>query len=302
MGVKAVILQVITHGQGPKGQYLLLSTFLFILPLMTKQFRTDFSSYRFIETDDQSQTLFSEYFNESCHSSTGAVEETLYNYIKGCEILTRAPKAESFTIFEVGFGPGVGALKTFDLLEEVGCDSEIHFISTEIDPGLVEWAKKEYAAVKYQNFPSFSDLELVSQPTAQYYWAQGQNGSTFTIILGDARQAVPASVEAGKLKSNLVNAIYQDPFSPKRNPSLWTVEWFDLLKKISADDCILATYSASSTIRKSMLEAGWRVRNVKGFTGKRSSTRASLQGDEDGELTDFLLRSKLHPLRDVDLE
>ena len=69
------------------------------------------------------------------------------------------------------------------------------------------------------------------------------------ILIGDARVSLPKFKNDHDIK---FDCIYQDAFSPKRNAILWTSEWFKLLKSISNQDCIMSTYSASSSIRKSM--------------------------------------------------
>src|SRR5690606_27427663 len=100
------------------------------------------------------------------------------------------------------------------------------------------------------------------------------------ILIGDARITLPHYIKKHSLK---VHAIYQDAFSPKRNPDLWTVEWFTLLKEISHQDVIMSTYSSSSAIRKSMAEAGFTLYPGEKFGPKRSSTRARLKGEMDPE-------------------
>src|SRR5690606_29124540 len=89
------------------------------------------------------------------------------------------------------------------------------------------------------------------------------------VLIGDARTTLPQ-------QSWRFHAIYQDPFSPKKNPSLWTQEWFELLRQCSDDDCIMATYSASVGVRKAMLEAGWHPESLPGFGPKRERTLARL--------------------------
>ena len=51
-----------------------------------KQFNGILGSYKVLRTSDGSETLWSEYFNENCHSLAGAKEETLYNSIEGTNL------------------------------------------------------------------------------------------------------------------------------------------------------------------------------------------------------------------------
>lgn len=61
---------------------------------------------------------------------------------------------------------------------------------------------------------------------------------------------------------------------------------------------ILSTYSASSSIRKSLTEAGWILKRGDKFGPKRSSTRAYLRGETDPEILLHLERSPVAALTD----
>lgn len=229
--------------------------------------------YYRIETEDGSTTLFSERFGEACHSTSGAREETLLHYIKGCEILEKA-KSPELTILEVGFGLGLGLLTTYEMTKDL--PAKIHFLTLEIDPQLVDWFKDEH-----RDHPMFRDPKF-----------------SVEILVGDARKTLPEYVEKN---SPRWNAIYQDAFSPKRNPALWTREWFELLKSGSASDVVMSTYSASSSIRKSMIEAGWKLSPGEKFGPKRTSTRAKLEGVTHPDILLGLSRSPVKALTDESL-
>jgi tRNA U34 5-methylaminomethyl-2-thiouridine-forming methyltransferase MnmC len=227
--------------------------------------------YKLLTSEDGSPTLYSERFGEACHSTHGARAETLLHYIEGCRIRERAQAAREFRILEVGFGTGLGLLCTREALE--GLPVRVHFVSLEIDPALVEWF--------FSNHPQLKDDPKF----------------TTEVLVGDARRVLPEWLSQPPLR---FDAIYQDAFSPKRNPDLWTREWFELLRTHAAPDCIMSTYSSSSSIRKSMLEAGWKLYAGEKFGPKRSSTRARISGDTDPEILLQLSRSPARALRDAD--
>lgn len=238
-----------------------------------RNMRLPSADYRFVETEDGSQTLFSERFGEACHSTTGAKSETILHYIQGCGIPEKA-HLDSLSILEVGFGLGVGLLTTWEMTKNL--PAKIHFLSLEIDPALVTWFHEEY-----KDHPLFKDPKF-----------------SFEVLVGDARKTLP---EYAKEKRPSWNAIYQDAFSPKRNPVLWTKEWFTLLRENSAPDVILSTYSASSSIRKSLVESGWKLSSGEKFGPKRTSTRARLSGETEPAILDSLSRSPVKALSDKDL-
>ena len=241
--------------------------------------------YKVVTTEDGSSTLFSERFQESCHSSSGARAETRLHYIEGCEIEKKIQKKKPLSILEVGFGLGIGFLTTLETLHD-----HFSFVSLEIDRDLVEWFRNENREHKFlKHLTWISPVKLEAKtPTV-----------TLTILVGDARETLDFYCQYA---SPRWDAIYQDAFSPKKNPTLWTKEWFELLKKYSAPDAIMSTYSSSASIRKAMLEAGWNLQKGEGFGKKRSSTRATLGGASNQGILDQLALSPVPALRDDNIK
>lgn len=231
-----------------------------------------------VETQDGSYTLFSEAFGEACHSIGGAKSETILHYINGCKIPEKA-KEKNITILEVGFGLGIGFLTT---LEEI--KTPFTFISVELDKNLLNWFKDHHPELELS-----WDGNLLKGKTKSF---------DLIIIQGDARIELPRFLKNHPVKWD---AIYQDAFSPKRNPILWTKEWFEFLKTHSEPDVILSTYSASNSIRKSLHDAGWGVHRGDMFGPKRTSTRAYLNQPTDPVILDLLLRSPVSAITDKGL-
>lgn len=261
-----------------------------------KKFKGDLGDYELVSTQDGSYTLHSEYFNESCHSLSGAVEETLFNYINGCELPDKLNQNE-LSIFETGFGLGIGYKTTTEFLETSSFEGKLTFVSTELDSELVNFAKTNTELSQSSNYPKFKELAFNNSPVPHF--KASKNGHILIILIGDARKTTPVALDRGLLPK--FHAIYQDAFSPKRNPFLWTVEWFETLKSISDKTVVLSTYSSSNSIRKSMIESEWLVQNRKGFGTKRTCTRAKLTGKTDEEVKLSLGRSPAASLRDKDI-
>ncbi len=228
-------------------------------------------SYELKITEDGSNTLHSPLFGEDCHSSYGAKTETLTYYIQGCKIKEALQELKSINILEVGFGTGLGLRTTYE--ETKSIKGKVKFISLELDRDLLKY-------IFSQNL--FSDFSIIEKSDKIHLIKDNFNAE---ILIGDARQKIP------EYAHEKFHAIYQDAFSPKRNPMLWTVQWFRDLKEKAEENCILSTYSASSSIRKSLMEAGWMVRNGLKFSGKRSSTIATLTGNHDQDIVEHLNKS-----------
>lgn len=230
-------------------------------------------------------TLFSEKFQESCHSTSGAKAETILHYIQGCQVEKKIDFHSPLNILEVGFGLGVGFLTTYEVLPK---NKKYNFISMELDRDLLEWFKKKFHDHDFLKNLSWNKNVLSCE----------NEFITLKIICGDARVAFPEWMKTQDIK---FHAIYQDAFSPKRNPMLWTKEWFQLLKLHADPDVLLSTYSASSSIRKSLVETGWKLKPGEKFGPKRTSTRACLYGESDPAILDQLSRSPVSALSDLQI-
>jgi tRNA U34 5-methylaminomethyl-2-thiouridine-forming methyltransferase MnmC len=246
--------------------------------------KSKLDNYQEVITDDGSVTLFSKIYGEACHSTSGAVLETKLHYIQGCQIQQKALE-KNITILEVGFGVGIGFLETVKALKSF----PFTFISTEIDENLILYMVEQNKILQ--------GIERKTTPFLHYYLAN--ENFTLMILVGNARETL---VSFAKHFSLLFDCIYQDAFSPKRNAILWTQEWFELLYSLSGADCIMSTYSSSSSIRKSMLAAGWKLTKGDKFGPKRSSTRAVLKGESDPDILEHLARSPAITLTDANYE
>lgn len=242
--------------------------------------------HQLVETADGSFTLFSEKFQETCHSTSGAKAETLLHYFEGCRIEEKMSRHSPLVILEVGFGLGVGFLLTYEKLPK---DSLWKFVSLELDRDLLEWFKN-----KYQNHEFLKNLVWEGN-----LLKARDEFIELIIIQGDARKSLPEFVKHQPISWH---AIYQDAFSPKKNPSLWTKEWFSFLKENSHPEVILSTYSASTSIRKSLHETGWGVQKGEKFGPKRTSTRARLNTPTDPEILLQMERSPVSALCDLQIE
>ncbi len=247
------------------------------------EFTGKLGNYKIIETEDLTKTVWSEYFNESCHNLSGAYEETLHNYIHGCKVQERLNHNINFNVLDVGFGVGIGLKALMDqLASNTKSTSIVNYYSIEIDEDFLLWSlKNTFNGHKYQ--------VLIEKSLTYYQITSAQKSINAFIFIGDGRKSLPKAFHSNLL--NMVDVIFQDPFSPKKNPDLWSVEWFQFLKSISNQNVSLATYSSSISIRKSLVAAGWIIENAKGFANKKTMTKASLLGEIAPELAQQLLRS-----------
>ncbi|MCB9092220.1 MAG: tRNA (5-methylaminomethyl-2-thiouridine)(34)-methyltransferase MnmD [Halobacteriovoraceae bacterium] len=222
--------------------------------------------YQLVQTEDGSFTFYSENYDETCHSSSGADSETQRYFIEGCEIKNKLETFHALNILEIGFGVGRGFLQTLDALKKFTSLFPIHFVSTEIDERLVKWFIGEYS-------DQWNFLQSFKQVNGNYHFQYQK--LKLTILIGDATQSLKKFQNSESLFK--AHAIFQDAFSPKKNPELWSKTWFSLLKDLSGQDVTLTTYSASHSVLESLERAGWHWEKIKGFARKRAATRAFLK-------------------------
>lgn len=258
------------------------------------EFKGNLGNYKILETEDHTQTIYSEFFDEACHNLSGAYEETIHNYILGCRIpdlLNQSDKSRYVSVLDVGFGVGVGLKCLMTEVQKANC--QVHYHSIELDESLLLWSLKntlpELSLTRTETLVTGSSAPLVSY---QGSWHQ----LFITIFVGDGRITLPQAQTLSLIHP--IDAIFQDAFSPKKNPALWSVEWFSFLKQISSERVLLSTYSSSVSIRKSLIAAGWAIENARGFAMKRSMTKANLQSVTSADLLLHLSQSPSLEIKD----
>ncbi len=252
------------------------------------EFKGKLGNYKIVKTEDNTETIYSEYFDEACHNLSGAYEETLHNYIEGCQIPKLFSQNLDFTVLDVGFGVGVGLKALIDQLKlSPNFKSKLSYYSIELDESLLLWSLKNTLP-----YLSLSKTEI----EGLIFYEGSYESVAIKIFLGDGRITLPLAHRLNLILP--LDAIFQDAFSPKKNPTLWSVEWFSFLRSISRESILLSTYSSSISIRKSLIAAGWTIENGRGFALKRTMTKASLTGVTSPELLDQMKRSPSLEIRD----
>ena len=221
-------------------------------------------------TQDCSQTLFSTQFNESYHSTKdGALHESLVKHVK--QALAFAPKKEKLTILDICFGLGYNTFATIYFMKQEGLRQKVHILSPEFDEALVR-------SLKHFEYPSeFDMLQPMIQAISDTFYYEDEQFK-IEVLIGDARESIPQIKEK-------VNIVYQDAFSPKQNPLLWTKEYFAQVRAICDQDVVLTTYSVATAIRMGLWENGFHIFEQQA-QGVRDFTIASL---------------KVLPLKEIDM-
>ena len=94
-----------------------------------------------------------------------------------------------------------------------------------------------------------------------------KNNIEINIIIGDAKETINNIHET-------FDAVFFDPFSPKKCPELWTLEIFQKINQLMKPGAILATYSCATHVRNKLKDVGFDVQDGPIFGRKSPATIA----------------------------
>lgn len=218
------------------------------------------SSGRVVVTGDGSWTLTHAEHGETYHSSHGALAEAKELYIGASGITQRFAESDKpIQVLDVGLGLGYNAIATIEAWLAAPQPGALKILSLEIDPVLVDALRSGSGA--WQG--NWSELRLNlsrSLGGTPITHPQAQSLCTWDVLLGDARSMS---------LSGAFNYVWQDPFSPQKNPTMWSSAWFSQVKYAAAPDCQLLTYSVARSVRDALSEAGWVVEKIPTGTGRK---------------------------------
>jgi len=244
-----------------------------------------------VPTDDGSVTLYSKEFNESYHSpKDGALNESLQKHVLPA-FMHQGKTA--LTILDICYGLGYNTLATLYHVKKHNLPVTLHIISPEFDEALVR-------SLKDFDYPSEFDIlkPIIDAISENFHYEDEQ--FKIEVVIGDARvllKNMAARKPATYYQipdSFLFDIIYQDAFSPKVNPLLWTREWFSDIRTLCKDDAVLTTYSTAVATRMGLHENGFELHYFDAPKTRRSLI-ASPQKIEKLEWIDMALKIQRNP-------
>ena len=216
------------------------------------------NKYKEIKTKDDSLTLKNLEYNECYHSSEGALKETYYKHVSVMEEIAKNIEDDEIRILDICFGLGYN---TFVSILNRPENKKLKIFSPELDLELVKSLKN----FKYpKEFEKIRDI-IKSVSETLYY-------------KDDFVEIEVANEDARKYIKNLQNIhiVYQDAFSPKVNPELWTIEYFRDIKSILNKNGVITTYSVATPVRCALYKLGFKLYTHK-FDIIRKGTIASFR-------------------------
>ncbi len=228
-------------------------------------------------------------FDDVYFSDSGAIEESQYVFIEGCQLeqdwdrLTKTINRKQFCIAELGFGSGLNFINTALLWhtrqnkDQALNDQHLHYISIEKRPLSIENLRKIYR--QWEQFSTISKPLLKHYPSTTFGKHQLQfthHNLTLTLFFMPAEIALADLVKESESQQQklIVDHWFLDGFAPAKNISMWETEIAEKIAQLSAAETRLSTYSVASVVKKPLMEVGFQITKRAGFGRKREMLTA----------------------------
>jgi len=210
-------------------------------------------------------------YAETMHPGLGPTAEAEALYVRQLRMVERlAFHQGEFVVWDVGMGAAANALTV--LRATRGLAAKLRLVSFDNSAGSLEFALKHTRELGY--FEGWESLvhRLLDERTATR--ADTTGSVNWELHLADFPSLLR---EAPAQLLPKPDAILFDPFSPARNPAMWTQPLFaDLFGLLNPSrPCALATYSRSTMLRVTLLLAGFFVGHGKATGMKEETTVAA---------------------------
>jgi queuine tRNA-ribosyltransferase len=210
------------------------------------------SEYEIVTTRHGARAMRDCATGEVMHPVVGPLVESERLYLEPSRLRKRLalPSPEPLVVLDVGLGAGSNALSAWRAWSELGAPKRpLSLISFDRTLRPFELALSSEHAADF-------GFDTAARDAARNLLARGnqrEHGRSWRIELGDLSAALEQEPEG------CADVVFWDPFSPRANPDLWTVESFRRLRRLCRPGATVHTYSGSTATRSALLLAGFAV-------------------------------------------
>ncbi|MGB7749156.1 MAG: MnmC family methyltransferase [Verrucomicrobiia bacterium] len=231
------------------------------------------TSYRLVRLRNGACSVRSLAEAETFHPGIGPAMEAEALYVRQLHLPERARETDGeFVIWDVGLGAAANALTVIRLVRDSlkGKPAQFRLVSFDHTSDAAAFALEHGAELGYVAGYEPALAELIKNHSAKIN--DGLLNIEWTLEPGDfpaflsrssrGNEAHSAKSEIGNRKSEISpHAILFDPYSPKKNPAMWTAPFFaDLFRRLDPQrPCALATFTRSTMVRVTLLLGGFFV-------------------------------------------
>jgi hypothetical protein len=259
------------------------------------------TDYKLVQLANGAHSIHSLVHGETMHPVIGPAAEAVALYVKQLRLVERIrQRAGEFVVWDVGLGAAANALAVLRATRQLAC--AIRLVSFDDTTELLQFALKHAEALGYfggyeSHLQTLLEKHRVNFQHAEHRVEWELQPGDFPTLLARLLAASPARFAhepqraAGILPAEepeqscadrietlpAPHAILFDPFSPAKNPAMWTLPLFTNLFRLldPARPCALATYSRSTMTRAALLLAGFYVGAGRASGEKEETTIAA---------------------------
>jgi len=243
-------------------------------------------SYTLITTADGSTSYINNACDEAYHSIHGAYSEALEKHVLACRIPELAASQYELNILDICFGLGYNSGVAIEQITKINPDCKINIVGLENDAGVIELiaslAVPESYRLAHATLVGSMGMRagvILSEAKDPSGGAQGiataaslprddsKNATDVTflrsqprvqntnlqLLLGDARKTIE------QLELNHFDAIFFDPFSPRKCPELWQADFIAAVVARAKPGAYISTYSSARIAKDGFKAAGCSI-------------------------------------------
>ncbi len=219
---------------------------------------------KLFETQDGSNSVFSEKFGVGYHSKYGAIRETRHVFIEA-GLFYRAIVKKDLNVLDMGFGTGLTAFLTF--LEAEKLDLRVNYTAVEAYPVGPELTEE-------LGYPA--SLQAMRHQAVFNEMHRSDWDSPISLTENFVFEKLLSTFESIEL-SEQFDVIYYDAFAPATQPELWQTPMMQKMYELLKPGGVLVTYCAKGVFKRTLRSVGFQVEALKGPPGKREMTRGRKQ-------------------------
>jgi len=232
-------------------------------------------AYQLVQLHDGTCSVRSVAHRETMHPGLGPVAEARVLYVEQLRLVERLQTHRGeFVIWDFGLGAAANVLTVLRALQGMKVPVQVVSFDHTLEP--LRFAYRHRAALPY-----FADYETAVEQLLTDGQATGGSGPESVRWLLRVTD-LPAFLEQTAANSlPKPHVVLFDPWSPARNPDMWTAPLFANLHRLldPSRPCVLPTYSRSTLLRVSLLLAGFWVGTGRAIGRKEETTLAANRSD-----------------------
>lgn len=240
---------------------------------------TSSADYQLVALANGTWSLRSRAVGETFHPVIGPEAEAATLYADQIRLSDRLHKStETLVIWDVGLGAAANAISVLRASRSLPGSTRLISFDQTLEP--LRFALQHTDKLSYLAEYRAVLLELIEHQAAIFQ--DEQRSIQWSVLPGDFPSLLAGATPGGSggVPAEVApapHAILYDPFSPARNPAMWTLPLFrSLALRLDASrPCVWANYSRSTLVRTTLLRAGFYVGVGQATGAKEETTVAS---------------------------